>query len=264
MPASAGAARTMRSAFHPMCGTLRAGSAAKRATRPGRMPRPATGPNSSLSSKRSCMPRQMPRKGRPARMACLTGSTRPSEVRFAMQAPKAPTPGRTTPGALAMRSGSRVTSAAFPRIVRRSRHDYPDGLLEEPLGREHADDARVALGGEIERARQRLEDRLDDVVRVAARGHADVEVHARLVGECQEEVVDQLDVERADLRLLDPDVVDEEGPPREVDHGRHQRLVERHGRLAEAADAGLLAERVAEGLPEGEPDAFDRVVVVDL
>src|SRR5690242_21404341 len=39
---------------------------------------------------------------------------------------------------------------------------------------------------------------------------------------------------------------DEEGPPREVDHGRHQRLVERHGRLAEAADASLLAERVAQ------------------
>src|SRR5207302_6055782 len=95
--------------------------------------------------------------------------------------------------------------------------------LEESLRGEHADDARIALGGEIERARQRLEDRLDDVVRVAARGHADVEVHARLVGECQEEVVDQLDVEGADLRLLDPDVVDEEGPPREVDHGRQDR-----------------------------------------
>ena len=31
-----------------------------------------------------------------------------------MQAPNAPTPGRTTPGAAAIRSGSRVTSAACP------------------------------------------------------------------------------------------------------------------------------------------------------
>src|SRR5437867_686251 len=249
MPASAGAARTIRRAFQPMCGTLRAGSAAKRTTRPGRMPRPATGPNSSLSSNRSCMPRQMPRKGRPERIACRTGSTRPSRVRFAMQAPKAPTPGRTTPGA-----------AALPRIVHRSRHGYSDSLLEEPLGREHADDARVALRGEIERARQRLEGRLDDVVRVPARGHADVKIHARLVGHREEKVIDQLDVEGPDLRLLDPDVVDEEGPAREVDHARHQRLVERHGGLAEAADAGLLAERVAPRHTQGEPDVLDRVV----
>src|SRR5919197_4155596 len=135
---------------------------------------------------------------------------------------------------------------------------------EGPLGREHTDDARVALRGGVERASQRLEYRLDDVVRVPARGHADVEVHARLVGEREEEVVDQLDVEGADLRLLDADVVDEEGSPREVDHRRHQRLVERHASLAEAADAGLLAGALTQRLAEGEPDVLDRVVVVDL
>src|SRR5437016_1175043 len=110
-------------------------------------------------------------------------------------------------------SGSAAV-AALPRIVRRSRHGYSDSLLEETLGREHADDARVALRGEIERARQRLEGRLDDVVRVPARGHADVKIHARLVGHREEKVIDQLDVEAPDLRLLDPDVVDEEGPAR--------------------------------------------------
>ena len=59
-------------------------------------------------------------------------------------------------------------------------------------------------------------------------------------------------------------VVDEERPPREVDDRLHQRLVERHRRLAEAADAGLVAERLAQRLAEHEPDVLDRVVVVDL
>src|SRR5438552_8658880 len=136
--------------------------------------------------------------------------------------------------------------------------------LERPLGREDAREAGVALRRQVHGAGQRLEGRLDDVVRVAARGHADVQVHRRLIGEREQEVVNQLDVEAADLRLLDLDVVDEERPSGEVDDARHQRLVERYRGLAEAADAGLVAERLAERLAERQADVLDRVVIVHL
>ena len=45
---------------------------------------------------------------------------------------------------------------------------------------------------------------------------------------------------------------------------RTKRLVERAGGLAEAADAGLVAERLAQRLAEGEADVLDGVVLVDL
>src|SRR6266581_3293130 len=101
-------------------------------------------------------------------------------------------------------------------------------------------------------------------MRVPARRHPHMEVQRRLVREGEEEVVYQLDVEAADLRLLDPDVVDEEGPAGEIDHGRHQRFVERDRRLAEAPDAGLVAEPLAEALPEAETDVLDRVMIIHL
>src|SRR5256886_3074206 len=129
--------------------------------------------------------------------------------------------------------------------------------LERPLGREDAREARIALRRQVPGAGQRLEGRLDDVMRVSTRGHADVEVHRRLVGQREEKVIDQLDVEAADLRLLDLDVVDEEGPPREVDDARHQRLVERYRGLAEAANAGLVTERRPEPLNEHQADVLD-------
>ena len=58
---------------------------------------------------------------------------------------------------------------------------------------------------------------LDDVVRVAALHLVEVQVHADLIGEREEEVVHQLGVEGADARLLDLQVVDQERPPAEVD-----------------------------------------------
>ena len=76
--------------------------------------------------------------------------------------------------------------------------------------------------------------------------------------------MDQLDVEVADLRLLDAHVVDEERATGQVDDARHERLVERHRRLAEAPDAGLVAERLAKRLAERQPDVLDGVVVVDV
>ena len=50
----------------------------------------------------------------------------------------------------------------------------------------------------------------------------------------------------------------------DVDDGLHERLVERHERVAVAGDARLVAEGLPDGLPEHDADVLDRVVHVDL
>ena len=58
--------------------------------------------------------------------------------------------------------------------------------------------------------------------------------------------------------------VDEVGPPADVDDGLRESLVERHERIAVSRDARLVAERLADGLPEHDGDVLDRVVRVDV
>lgn len=65
------------SVFQPICGTERPGAAVNLETRPGTMPRPSRPPFSSLPSKSSCSPRQMPRYGFPASRYSLSGSRKP-------------------------------------------------------------------------------------------------------------------------------------------------------------------------------------------
>ena len=52
--------------------------------------------------------------------------------------------------------------------------------------------------------------------------------------------------------------------PADVDDGRGERLVHRDGAVAEAADAGAVAERLGERRAEDERDVLDRVVLVDV
>ena len=68
-------------------------------------------------------------------------------------------------------------------------------------------------------------------------------------------------------RIFSPgnvDLVDEERPARQVEGHVDQRLVERHPVGGEAAHAGLVAERGAEHLAQGDADVLDGVVGVDL
>jgi hypothetical protein len=58
--------------------------------------------------------------------------------------------------------------------------------------------------------------------------------------------------------------VDDVGAAGHVDHGLDERLVERHGRVAEARDAGLVAERLGDRLAEDDRDVLDGVVGVDV
>ncbi len=93
--------------FHPMWGTFRAEDPpappgdlipdGKRTTFPGKNPIPLCLPNSSLSVKRTCRPRQIPRNGLPSARTSPRKGRSPCRPRFPMQSRNAPTPGRTIP-----------------------------------------------------------------------------------------------------------------------------------------------------------------------
>ena len=122
--------------------------------------------------------------------------------------------------------------------------------------------SRAAARG---RARERLEQRLDHVVRVLAVADLEVQVAQRGADEAAEELAPQLGVERPDPPALERvGAVHERRAAAEVDRRRHQRLVHRDRRLAVAADAAPVAERLAERLAQAEADVLDGVVGVDL
>jgi hypothetical protein len=102
------------------------------------------------------------------------------------------------------------------------------------------------------------------VVRVDPAQVVDVQRDARVVHETAEELDRQVDVERADPRACERHVEFEARPAREVDHDARQRLVERHVRMAVAADALAVADRLRDGLTERDADILDRVVIVDM
>ena len=102
--------------FHPSWGRGRA--EAKRRATPGSMPRPSTPGDSSLPSKKSCMPRQIPRLGLRARHRSAKASSMPRARIAAAAAPKAPTPGRTARSAPTSSSASAVGSASAPARAR--------------------------------------------------------------------------------------------------------------------------------------------------
>ena len=60
-----------------------------------------------------------------------------------------------------------------------------------------------------------------------------------------EEFAHQFGVEGADLRRREGDVPDQERPPRQVERAAHQRVVHRQAARAVAADAALVAQRLA-------------------
>src|SRR5260221_11803798 len=88
--------------------------------------------------------------------------------------------------------------------------------------------------------------------------------HLRVVGEPLKEFVHQIDVELADQRALELDVVLESGPPGEIDHDARQRLVERYIGMPVTPNAFLVADATRHSLPQRDPDALARARGADL
>ena len=102
------------------------------------------------------------------------------------------------------------------------------------------------------------------VMGVLAAQVVDVQRDERVIDEALEELVREVDVERADHRARERHVELEARPAREIDHDARQRLVERHVRVAVAGEPLLVAERLRHRLAERDADVLDRVVRVDV
>jgi hypothetical protein len=102
--------------FQPICGIFRPGAGAIGTTSPAIQSSPWWSPCSRPTLAISCMPTQMPRKGRPAsRTTRVSASTMPgTSYRPRRQSAKAPTPGRTMRSARATSAGSAETRTAVP------------------------------------------------------------------------------------------------------------------------------------------------------
>ena len=118
--------------FHPTCGTLNALPCASQrgiaTTVPGRSPSPHAGlpsgaPSTPCSNIR-CSPRQIPKKGTPARTRLRMASICPSSHIVAAASAKAPTPGKTMASALAISDASAVMKASPPAAMRPRSTDF--------------------------------------------------------------------------------------------------------------------------------------------
>src|SRR5258708_6762098 len=116
----------------------------------------------------------------------------------------------------------------------------------------------------VHRARQRLERRLDDMMRIAAAHQVEVQVHPDFISQRFHEIVHQLSLEVADPLLADRDVVSEVRAPADIDNRGTDGLVKRHGGLAEALDSSAITERLSKRSAHDHPNVFDRVMVIDM
>src|SRR5258708_33831299 len=127
-------------------------------------------------------------------------------------------------------------------------------LGERALGRKHALEPRLRLRRMIHRTRERLESRLDNMMRVAAADQIQMQVHPDLVSHRLHEVVDQLGLKIAHSLLADLHVVAEIRTPADIDNRSADRLVQWHRRFPEALDPRAVAERLAKRAPEHDSD----------
>ena len=92
----------------------------------------------------------------------------------------------------------------------------------------------------------------------------DVERHAGRLGEGLEPFLEQFGVHIAQLVAGEIDLPDQVGAVRQVQRHAGQRLIHRDGRLAIAADALAVAQRLREGGADRDAAVLGRMVEVDM
>ena len=124
--------------------------------------------------------------------------------------------------------------------------------------------ARIGLAGVAQRAAERLERGLGQVVVVAARA-AQVERRARGPGERLEGMLDELERQPADALAAERQVDHRVRPATDIDDGRGDRLVHRARRRRRTGGCPARSPSASrERRPEDERDVLDGVVLVDL
>ena len=275
--------RAQRTSFQPMCGSFRPGAAA-RAPRPATTPGPSAPPCSLGALERQlhaqAEPEQRRARARRARAAARRGRARAGAPSPAGTRPR---PGSTRPSAA--RSALRIAADAA-RARRRARApSRPSGgcpcrSRRRPIvdrlvaALPHAVSVPFVLGTPVsvgsmrdrlaQRARERLERRLDHVVRVAARFHPQVQRELGGVGERAEELLGQLVLEAAGRAGRQLRLEQRERAAGDVDRAARARLVHRHDRRAVAGDPGAVAERLVERLAEHDRGVLGGVVRAGL
>lgn len=109
-----------------------------------------------------------------------------------------------------------------------------------------------------------LEAAFGDVVVVLAIDVLDMQAHAAIAREGMEELLEEFGIHLADLVTAEVHLPDKIGALAEVDGGAGQRLVHRDIGMAEARDAGKIAEGFCDGLADDDAGVLDRVVEVDM
>ena len=178
-----------------------------------------------------------------------------------------------------------------PRHVQRLRHGYRIvsvnrcGLLHA-LSKLHAPPALNVDGGNenqsvplvdgkswlravqgqrhAQRPAERLEDGLRLVVRIRALQVVDVQGDLGVVDESLEELVQEIDIERAHARTDELHAIGESGTAGEIHDDPGEGFVQRNVRVPVAGDALLVADRPGDRLAERDAHILDGVVRVYL
>ena len=124
--------------------------------------------------------------------------------------------------------------------------------------------AHIGFDRHAQRPAKRLENGFGLVVRIDAAQVVDVQRHPGVIDEAPEKFQEQVDIEFTDARTGVIDVIFQPRPAGQIDHHARQRFVERHIGMAVATYALLVAERLREGLAEGNARVFHRVVRIDV
>ena len=181
-----------------------------------------------------------------------------------------------------MWQSSRLESDSFFQ----TRAGFVPGESKFSLGaRQPPGDARVVPTRGVRRARERLEQRLDDVMRLVAVKQFQVQIAAGLVGKGLEKLAREAEPERARsvlvffrvadffLREMIHPAPDEVRPSAEINHAAREAFVHRHvgfsserifrmKAVSVTSDAALVAERGGKRLSERNAAVLDGVVRV--
>src|SRR5690606_7687167 len=116
-----------------------------------------------------------------------------------------------------------------------------------------------------QRTRDRLEHALNNVVRVVAAQHVDVQVHGEVRTEAAPEMLDHFRGQTPHLFAFQlPHLAHQERAAAEVQRAADQRLIHGDQAAAVAVDAGLVAGRLLEGFADRDGDVFHAVVGVHV
>ena len=181
-----------------------AGSRARSRSRAGS--RGLRAPSCSLEdSNSSCIPRQIPSSGTPAAARSISASPRPVRSRLRIASGNAPTPGRMI--ALASRDvcgHDRLGADVRQRLLDAAPVAHPvvgdRDHVSVPLVDGNAGLLGIDRDRHAQRPRERLEARLDHVVRVRAGLQVDVQRQPRGAGDGAEELLGDLVLEAVDVR----------------------------------------------------------------